>query len=48
MKKNITVLVVDDDPDILFATARIIMKAGYSTMKASSAAECRKLMLTAA
>jgi len=44
MKENITVLVVDDDPDILFATARIVMKAGYSTMKASSAAECQKLM----
>ena len=44
MKKNFTVLVVDDDPDILFATERIIMKAGYSTIKASSAAECKKLM----
>jgi len=44
MNKNFTVLVVDDDPDILFATERIIMKAGYSTIKASSAAECKKLM----
>lgn len=44
MKEDITVLVVDDDPDVLFATARIIKNAGYSVMKASSASECQALI----
>lgn len=37
-------MVVDDDPDILFATARIVEMAGYSVMKASSASDCRVLL----
>jgi len=44
MKEDITIMVVDDDPDVLFATARIIKKAGYSVMKASSASECQALI----
>ena len=37
-------MVVDDDPDLLFATARIVKKAGYSVLKASSASDCQALM----
>lgn len=44
MKEDITVMVVDDDPDVLFATARIVRKAGYPVMKASSASECLELI----
>jgi response regulator RpfG family c-di-GMP phosphodiesterase len=44
MKENITVMVVDDDPDVLFATARIVKNAGYPVMKASSATECQALI----
>ena len=40
MSKDTKILVVDDDPDILFATARIVEKAGYQVFKASSASEC--------
>ena len=40
MNQDIKVLVVDDDPDILSATARIIQKAGYTVIKASTGREC--------
>lgn len=40
MKQETKILIVDDDPDILFATARIIQKAGYQVLKASSGSEC--------
>ena len=40
MSKETKVLIVDDDPDILFATTRIVEKAGYQVFTASSAAEC--------
>jgi PleD family two-component response regulator len=33
------ILVVDDDPDELFATVRILKKAAYNTEKALSAKE---------
>jgi len=39
VNENVTILVVDDDPDVLFATARVIQKAGYRVIKASSGAE---------
>lgn len=34
--QDIKILVVDDDPDILFATSRVIKKAGYQTFTADS------------
>ena len=40
MNQEITILVVDDDPDVLFATARIIQQAGYQVFKASTGREC--------
>jgi len=40
MNQDIKILVVDDDPDVLFATARIIQKAGYQVIKASTGREC--------
>jgi CheY-like chemotaxis protein len=44
MKEDISIMVVDDDPDVLFATARIVEKAGYSVLKAASASECMELI----
>ncbi len=40
MSEKFKVLVVDDEPDILFATARILEKAGYNVFTAKSAEEC--------
>jgi DNA-binding response OmpR family regulator len=40
MNQDIKILVVDDDPDILFATARVIRKAGYKVIEASTGSEC--------
>ncbi len=40
MSEEIEILVVDDDPDILFATARVVRKAGYPVVEASSGGEC--------
>jgi len=40
MSSEIKVLVVDDDPDVLFATARIVEKEGYRVFTASSGQEC--------
>ncbi len=37
---DIRVLVVDDDPDILFATMRILKKEGYEVAGAETGAEC--------
>ena len=34
--QDIKVLVVDDDPDILFVTSRVLKKAGYQTFTADS------------
>lgn len=36
------ILVVDDDPDVLFATAKILRKAGYIIYEASTGNECLK------
>lgn len=44
MTDAITVMIVDDDPDVLYATARIVKKAGFRVIQASSAAECRALV----
>jgi DNA-binding response OmpR family regulator len=40
MDDNIRILIVDDEPDILFATSRIIEKAGYQVERAASGREC--------
>jgi len=36
MNAHLNILIVDDDPDILFATARIVESQGYTVLKASS------------
>jgi len=41
-KPDIRILVVDDDPDIRFATARILRNAGYSVEEAESGEDCLK------
>jgi CheY-like chemotaxis protein len=35
-----TKVVVDDDPDVLFATARVIRNADYEVIEASTGIEC--------
>lgn len=37
---DIRILVVDDDPDILFATMRVFKKAGYEVLGADTGNEC--------
>lgn len=37
MNKDAKLLIVDDDPDILFATARLFRKAGYQVSEAATA-----------
>ncbi|MDT8377585.1 MAG: response regulator [Desulfotignum sp.] len=36
MTQQIKILIVDDDPDVLFATARLVKKAGYKVMEATT------------
>jgi response regulator RpfG family c-di-GMP phosphodiesterase len=43
MNKDIKILIVDDDSDVLFATSRIVKSEGYQVINASSGAECRDL-----
>ena len=43
MNENINILIVDDDPEVLFATVRIIEAEGYKAKSASSGSECRTL-----
>ncbi len=40
MNNDIKVLVVDDDPDVLFATSRIVKKEGFQVFTASDGREC--------
>lgn len=40
MNETISVLVVDDDPGILLATARLLRSAGYFVLEAQSGAAC--------
>jgi len=40
MKQEIKILIVDDDPDVLFATARALRKEGYEVIEASTGREC--------
>ena len=44
MSEKTKILLVDDNPDILFATARILKSAGYEVLEASSAKECWKAL----
>ncbi len=44
MNSDIKILIVDDDPDLLFATARIIKSAGYEVLTASTAGHCMELV----
>ncbi len=37
---DIRILVVDDDPDILFVTVRILKKEGYEVLGAETGSEC--------
>jgi len=37
---DIRILVVDDDPDILFASVRILKKQGYEMLEAATGNEC--------
>ncbi|MCI5162762.1 MAG: response regulator, partial [Candidatus Electrothrix sp. AX5] len=39
MKEDNLILIVDDDPQVLFATVRILKKAGYTVITASSGYE---------
>ena len=38
MNQDIKILIVDDDPDVLFATSRIVKTAGYEVLEASTGA----------
>ncbi len=40
MRSDIRILVVDDDPDVLFATCRIVQSEGYRVLKATTCGEC--------
>ncbi len=44
MNSNIKILIVDDDPELLFATARIVKSAGYRVYTASTAGQCMELI----
>ncbi len=44
MNSDIKILIVDDNPDLLFATARIIKSAGYEVLTASTAGHCLELV----
>ena len=44
MSEKTKILLVDDDPDILFATARILTAVGYEVQEASSAKACWKAL----
>ncbi|MCF8037948.1 MAG: response regulator [Desulfohalobiaceae bacterium] len=43
MNHDIKILLVDDDPDVLMATSRVIGAEGYQVFEASSGAECMEL-----
>ncbi|MDZ7831428.1 MAG: response regulator [Desulfobacterales bacterium] len=44
--QDIKILVADDDPEILFATARVIKKAGYQTYTADSGKKAMEAVKT--
>ena len=43
MNKDVKILIVDDDPDLLYATTRIIKSEGYQLLNATSGAECKEI-----
>lgn len=45
MNENISILVTDDDPDILFATARLLRSAGYTVWEAATGEACFETVL---
>ncbi len=44
MNQTIKILVVDDDPDILYATCRIAKSAGYEVFAAATGTHCLKMV----
>ena len=44
MTEEIKVLVVDDDPDVLFATSRVVGTIGYKVSKAMSGMQCQEMI----
>ena len=44
MNSDIQILIVDDDPDLLLATVRIVKSAGYEVISASTADHCMQLV----
>jgi len=45
MEKDLSILVVDDEPDIRLATARVLEKAGYRVETADTGASCLRMVL---
>jgi sigma-B regulation protein RsbU (phosphoserine phosphatase) len=43
MNEGIKILIVDDDPDMLFATSRVVRSGGYRVLEASCGADCKAL-----
>ena len=46
MKPEITIMVVDDDPDVLLAGSRLASSMGYRVTTASSGTACRQMIKT--
>ncbi len=44
MSRNIKILVVDDDPDLLLLTSEVVRRAGYEVLTASSGKDCIETM----
>ena len=46
MKNGITILIVDDDPEVLLLTSSVLKRAGYSVLEAKTGAACMEMMST--
>ena len=44
MNSDIKILIVEDDPDLLFATARIVRSAGYQVLTSSTGSQCMEIV----
>lgn len=44
MEENMKILVVDDAPEVLFATSRVVASAGYTVLEAGSGSQCREIL----
>ena len=44
MNSDIKILIVDDDPDMLFASTRIVESAGYEVLTAATAGQCMEIV----